>query len=407
MNAWFTPAILQRARQLDIYADKALADHLWPRLPAHMNFLQKLRIEAFERNEILALPQPLLDLPAVTSLHLQGYHVPWRSALMSPQLTELDIGYWFPSRPLPYEVLRDMLSSLQFLERLILCGINVRFSTPFDQIPNIVLSLHLMKLEIHTEVEQGDISTNNLMLMSLLQTPPGCNRLVSIQRETGETAPLEGILARLIPLFSLVNYKEMGLRQLWLEEHAMTFASTPMMLQDSTVAHQSSYNRTAARLDLAPSLDAYPLNLYLPFVPVGRLRTLFLDGWTTRTLSSHNLWPELLRAEEVWDVKLTSATEGHDYATFFDVLRNERLGGDSNSHSAMLFPRMEQLALPLSGVETASTDVIADLIKLIHARQHKGAPIKKLLVPKEVEHWISWDTLRTMMNVTTVIDGQY
>ncbi|VDC03675.1 unnamed protein product [Peniophora sp. CBMAI 1063] len=415
MNAWLTPPILRNARRLSICADNALLGHLWRSLPEHMNFLQELEVTSFKEEEFAELPRLLCNLPSVARLTLLDCQVPWRSALMSPQLTELHITNNPAGPPVPYDDLRDLLSVLQSLESLELRGVNPQFSTPLDQIPNIDLSPLLKQMITYTDYS-SEIATSNLILNTLLQTPPQCNRTISIDgdlldfdgllvsyEDEGNVAPFAGVMSRLLHLLSLVDYEEMELRHLDLEECAIRLVSTSKPVHDGTMPRQRSYD-CITRLHVMVTSDADCVNphLYLHYVPVDRLHTLSLDESAADTLSAHNRWPGLLRAKELRTVVLTSSWTCHDYSNLFDALREEHFGGDSIDSSHILFPRMERLALPLFDTETCSSSTIADLIDLVHARQLADAPLRELLVPEGCRHWASWAALQTMVKVTFI-----
>ncbi|VDB83456.1 unnamed protein product [Peniophora sp. CBMAI 1063] len=404
LNAWFSPAILRHARSLYICADEDLANHLWSRLPLNMELLQRLDVSAFEDEDVLELPAPLRNLPSVTSLTLWDYAVPWRSAVMSSKLTKLDIGYEFLAPPSSYEDLRDLLSLLQSLEVLELRGINPHFGTALNQLPNIVLSPLLKRMRIHTTIDSDSgISLNNLMLSSVLKTPPQCDRYLGMYGLEHDMALIEEILARLLPLLSLIDYEDMELQHLQLTQYTVRLVSSSIPPECSTSPHRPPYECTA-HFTFGDLMCPNPLELYryLHLFAAGHLHTLSFDEIVTSALSSENLWPGLLRAKKVRSVGLLQSADAYDYSSFFDALCTEHLSGDSIDSAGILFPQMDQLALPLSGDETASSDVIVGLIDLVYARQQKGAPLRELLIPKGVGHWIAWGTLRTMVKVTVV-----
>ncbi|VDB83447.1 unnamed protein product [Peniophora sp. CBMAI 1063] len=416
LKAWLSPSIFRRAKRLEIVAEELplverIATQLCP--TSEMAYLRELHITLSQTDNPVVLPASFRDFPSLTRLTLNNFEVPWASPLLSSQLVELHLSCNRVGPRPSYDELSVMLTSLQTIKVLELQNIIPLLSPirPFraHDAP-ITMSSHLRSLTTCC-IEDGQTGMDGLMFVSSLRVPARCAHKHTFAPPQGEESDISAIMGRLLPDLSLASGGKIELRHLYLDCDKLYLVLDNQRQSTSSPEHPSRLSDEGVTnalyvpmYDEDEEVQCFHLVDYLQHITLKHLDTISFDMTSVRLISQGNLWPHLLRANNVRQVALLEMYEGEfnvDFSHILPALSSPQPTG-TGDETRMLFPSLEVLALPISSKKSTHQELVIDLIDLIHARREQEVPLHELLVPKAVGGWAVWDTLRTMLKVTLI-----
>lgn len=414
LRAWLCPAILRRARCLQVAGQTELITSVAAHLPSHERMTQLRTLDISRRiswgsGHLPDLPEPFQNLAEVTSLSLYDLAVPWGSPILSSKLVQLrlldSVGLNRPS----YDEFRDFLATLHMLEVLQLRDVVPNIGPLSVQKPAIVLAPTLIHLTI--AVTDEEIALDGLAFISLVQAPSHCIREYEVDElrdAVDDLVVVDEIMGRFVPVLSFTRHDNIKPRHLLLTQRGMDLLSMTTPPQSASPQEQTRELDSGAittKLTMHSFTQramTFHLANYLPFVALDNLHTISLDMSSVRVIDANGLWVHLLQAEGVRCVGLVQTSASYDlFIKLLEALTEPR-ALSSGEGTRIIFPRLEVLALPLNKDESAHSEFIIALIDLLHARQESGTPFRELIISKKAGNWDIWRTIRAMVKVTFI-----
>ncbi|VDB83448.1 unnamed protein product [Peniophora sp. CBMAI 1063] len=406
IDAWLSPSILRRAKRLDIVCDLDLVAYVAGRLPPpqDMEDLRVLEMSLEYPDEAeTELPVPFQRLTGITRLCLDEWSVPWRSSILSPELTDLHLANVAGSR-VSYEDMLGLLASLHRLQVLEIDNIAPRLEPIAEHRSMITLSSSLRSLDV--AYTNGELAADGLAFISLLRAPPKCIlnfQVHGMDRQPTSMALIDDAMGRIIPALSLAKCDNIELQHLEVTNQSLRFVSTSR----SGVLPESHSEKitTTIRMNTFTKADPpihFHLAQYTSHLTVHRLGSISLDVTSVRTINKDNIWPHLMRSKDVRAVGLikTNAIYGY-FVEILDVL-SKRHYAASTGDTGLLFPCLKVLALPFGSKQAQHEDLVDAVINVVDFRRAQGAPLDELIISREAGAWLIWSTLRKVIKVTLV-----
>lgn len=416
LNSWFSPSLFRRARRLDLAADLELISmvaYLFP--PSQeMDSLRELVVCPYMMVADIELPAPLQMLPGITDLTLHDYIVPWKSPLISVNLTHLSLIHEEGGPHSSYYEVRAALSLLHSLEEFEMRHLAPLIDSNRADIPVLTLPQSLQRLSIETC--DYDSPMDRITFVSLMRSPTHCVChffIDGIHESVDFTPALDKALGQLFHRHTASFRGHEEVQHLVLTSSSMLLASTvvePPTADPKCSAWQLDPESVASHFQLdagySDELPAHFLSAsiaHLSNMSLDSLHTISFDMTFLSILERTNLWTLFLgRAVEIRHIGLTTIEgDNAQYSFLLDALRQTHDLGKIEG-TGMLVPRLEVLAIPLRQDETRHIILIHSLTNLVRVRHELGTPLRELVVPKGTEHWDIWSVLRATLKVTFI-----
>ncbi|VDB83439.1 unnamed protein product [Peniophora sp. CBMAI 1063] len=426
LDSWLSTALFRRARRINITGTPELIDAIGARLPPpeEMSSLRELEIFPWDYGDDIEIPAPLRLLSDVSTLSLNDCQVPWRSPIISPRLTHLQLVHRDGGSRSSYHDLRVALVSLDMLEEL-----DIGKLSPFDSIgtdlPPIVLPQSLRRLIL--TIDDEEYPMEGLVFLSLLHPPSGCSCdyvIDGLPKETAVATRVDDILCQLLRLFTNLSLRNNEAQHWSLADSSMHLVST--RIQPSSPANGWEHWKTDPQT-VTSSLRVYAnmsgpgilsrsgllsrfqndSRKYMSSLDVGRLHSISLDTKFISLLAIHGLWLPLLEsAQSIRRIGVVNVEEDSDSGPLpqlclLDALQRTYTARPPET-PRVLVPHLEVLALNLLQDEMQYSVLIASLLSLSQVRHQLGIPIRELVVPQEVRHWAVWSSLQGSVRVTFI-----
>lgn len=407
---WFSASLFKRAERLDLWADLEFIStvaSLFPR-SQDMGCLRRLSAVPNTIETATELPMPLQLLPGVTDLKVQGYVVPWRSPLVSSNLTRLCLIHQDGDPRSLYTEARAALTRLHSLKKLVMGDLAPLMDSIGVDSPTLTLPQSLERLTI--ECHDYDTPIDGVIFVSLLRPPPHCvcdYNVRGICGNTNDTAVLEedalDEAVREIFRLCIAPLREVDeVQHLLLAHSSMRLAST-MIRPQISMSEWQPWQMDPETVTSYVQLDDEQLSLrllntsitYISNMNLDRLRTISFDIKLVSMLEQADLWVPLFeKAAGIRRIGMVNSKgDLNDYSILLDTLRKPHEHRQAEG-TRMLVPHLEVLSLYLYSEEAAHEALMTSLLELVRARHEHGTPLRELVVPKWTGHWAVWMTLR-------------